>query len=157
MSGKSKLIYILTPTISLLTAASFIAAPLMANAAPTVRLSNIITDSSDRTAVKNLPVELVRSRNMGFNKRKRRYSSRYHKPNGKRYHRRSRNDYDLGPAILGIIIGGAIVNGIQQRSRTLSNSHIQYCYNRFRSYRAYDNSFQPYHGPRRQCRSPYWP
>jgi hypothetical protein len=34
-------------------------------------------------------------------------------------------------------------------------SHEQWCYNRYRSYRAYDNTFQPYNGPRRQCRSPY--
>lgn len=36
------------------------------------------------------------------------------------------------------------------------NSHVSWCYQRYRSYRAYDNSFQPYYGPRRQCRSPYW-
>lgn len=36
-----------------------------------------------------------------------------------------------------------------------SNAHVRYCYNRYRSYRASDNTFQPYNGPRRQCRSPY--
>jgi hypothetical protein len=36
-----------------------------------------------------------------------------------------------------------------------SNAHEQWCYNRYRSYRAYDNTFQPYNGPRRQCWSPY--
>lgn len=41
--------------------------------------------------------------------------------------------------------------------RGLSRAHYRYCYNRYRSYRAYDNTFQPYHGRRRQCRSPYWP
>lgn len=35
------------------------------------------------------------------------------------------------------------------------NAHVRWCYNRYRSYRAYDNTFQPYHGPRRQCRSPF--
>ena len=35
----------------------------------------------------------------------------------------------------------------------LSDRHIQYCYNRYRSYRASDNTFQPYgHRPRQQCR-----
>lgn len=34
-------------------------------------------------------------------------------------------------------------------------SHVRWCYDRYRSYRAYDNSFQPYSGPRRQCVSPY--
>ncbi|GCA48804.1 MAG: BA14K family protein [Sinorhizobium meliloti] len=33
--------------------------------------------------------------------------------------------------------------------------HVQWCYDRYRSYRAYDNSYQPYNGPRRQCYSPY--
>lgn len=35
------------------------------------------------------------------------------------------------------------------------NAHVRWCYDRYRSYRAWDNSFQPYHGPRRQCFSPY--
>lgn len=39
--------------------------------------------------------------------------------------------------------------------RGLSRAHIRWCYNRYRSYRASDNTFQPYHGPRRQCYSPY--
>jgi len=39
--------------------------------------------------------------------------------------------------------------------RPSGNAHVNWCYNRYRSYRAWDNTFQPYHGPRRQCRSPY--
>lgn len=34
-------------------------------------------------------------------------------------------------------------------------AHVRWCDNRYRSYRASDNSFQPYNGPRQQCRSPY--
>ncbi|MBX5225480.1 BA14K family protein [Rhizobium sp. NLR9b] len=34
-------------------------------------------------------------------------------------------------------------------------SHESWCYARYRSYRAYDNTFQPYSGPRRQCIGPY--
>ena len=34
-------------------------------------------------------------------------------------------------------------------------SHEAWCYSRYRSYRAFDNTFQPYHGPRRQCVGPY--
>ncbi|SFU03643.1 BA14K family protein [Mesorhizobium sp. YR577] len=41
-----------------------------------------------------------------------------------------------------------------QRAR-LSRAHVNWCYNRYRSYRAYDNTFQPYGGPRQQCWSPY--
>ena len=37
----------------------------------------------------------------------------------------------------------------------VASGHVEWCYARYRSYRAYDNSFQPYHGPRRQCWSPY--
>ncbi len=34
----------------------------------------------------------------------------------------------------------------------LSDAHVSYCYDRYRSYRESDNTFQPNHGPRRQCR-----
>ena len=40
------------------------------------------------------------------------------------------------------------------RSR-LSRAHYNYCFAKYRSYRAADNTFQPYHGPRKPCRSPY--
>ena len=36
-----------------------------------------------------------------------------------------------------------------------SRAHVEWCYDRYRSYRAYDNTFQPYNGGRRQCYSPY--
>ena len=36
-----------------------------------------------------------------------------------------------------------------------SSNHVNWCYNRYRSYRASDNTYQPYNGPRRQCYSPY--
>ena len=35
------------------------------------------------------------------------------------------------------------------------NAHTRWCYARYRSYRAYDNTYQPNNGPRRQCVSPY--
>lgn len=37
----------------------------------------------------------------------------------------------------------------------LRSAHVAWCYDRYRSYRAWDNTYQPYHGPRRQCWSPY--
>lgn len=49
--------------------------------------------------------------------------------------------------IAGAIIGGAMDN----QPRASGNAHVQYCYDRYRSYRASDNTFQPYNGPRRQC------
>lgn len=36
-----------------------------------------------------------------------------------------------------------------------TNAHYRWCERRYRSYRAWDNTFQPYHGPRQQCYSPY--
>jgi hypothetical protein len=51
-------------------------------------------------------------------------------------------------------IAGAIIGGAN-RGPGLSNAHVQWCYDRYRSYRASDNTFQPYNGPRRQCNSPY--
>ncbi|WP_159586540.1 BA14K family protein [Chelativorans xinjiangense] len=36
-----------------------------------------------------------------------------------------------------------------------TSAHVQWCYSRYRSYREWDNSFQPYNGPRRACVSPY--
>ena len=35
------------------------------------------------------------------------------------------------------------------------SDHVQWCVQRYRSYRPADNTFQPYDGPRRQCVSPY--
>ncbi|PDS77929.1 BA14K family protein [Rhizobium sp. L43] len=74
----------------------------------------------------------------------------------RRYDRRYRR-HDNSGAIIGGLAAGAIIGGIiasQPRaysSRSYS-SHAEYCYSRYRSYRAYDNTYQPNYGPRRQCR-----
>jgi hypothetical protein len=39
--------------------------------------------------------------------------------------------------------------------RSVSSAHARWCYSRYRSYRAWDNTFQPYYGARQQCYSPY--
>jgi len=73
---------------------------------------------------------------------------------GYRYH----NGWWFPPAAfaLGAIVGGAIANSPPpQPAYRGSNAHVQWCYDRWRSYRAYDNTYQPYNGPRRQCVSPY--
>lgn len=67
-----------------------------------------------------------------------------------------RYDENTG-AIIGGLAAGAIIGGLiasQPRSRYVGNDHVDWCYSRYRSYRAYDNSFQPNYGPRRQCVSP---
>lgn len=64
--------------------------------------------------------------------------------------------YPLAAFGAGAIIGGAITNQpAPQPVYRYSNNHVQWCYNRYKSYRASDNTFQPYNGPRRQCNSPY--
>lgn len=51
------------------------------------------------------------------------------------------------------------VNSDEPRGRVqvrLSERHINWCEDRYRSYRASDNTFQPNRGPRKQCVSPYF-
>jgi BA14K-like protein len=38
----------------------------------------------------------------------------------------------------------------------IADPHMRWCYNRYRSYDRYSNTFQPYHGRRRVCVSPYY-
>jgi len=75
---------------------------------------------------------------------------RYHRPGYRRH-----NGWWFPPAAfaLGAIVGGALSQ--QAPVRTMNSAHVQWCYNRFRSYRSSDNTFQPYNGPRRPCISPY--
>jgi hypothetical protein len=48
--------------------------------------------------------------------------------------------------ITGATVGSAIANQPQGTS-----SHLRWCADRYRSYRAYDNTLQPYNGARQQC------
>ena len=45
--------------------------------------------------------------------------------------------------------------GTTTRYYGTGNAHESWCYSRYRSYRAWDNTYQPYYGPRRECFSPY--
>ncbi|HWK67808.1 MAG TPA: BA14K family protein [Rhizobiaceae bacterium] len=82
---------------------------------------------------------------------------RYARPGWRRH-----NDWWFPPAafITGAIVGGALAAPPPPpppvyRTRPVGNAHVQWCYDRYKSYRASDNTFQPYNGPRRQCYSPY--
>lgn len=86
-----------------------------------------------------------------------------------RRNRWERRRWRRGPspgAIIGGFAMGAIVGSALARPRYVvpprrfrpvgSSAHVRWCYARFRSYRSWDNTFQPFRGPRRQCISPYW-
>jgi len=70
----------------------------------------------------------------------------------RRYHRRN---YYVQPRFY---YGAPAYRYVQPRRyygyRT-GSAHVAWCYDRYRSYRERDNTYQPYHGPRRQCWSPY--
>ncbi|KSV89742.1 BA14K family protein [Sinorhizobium sp. GL28] len=76
-----------------------------------------------------------------------------------RYGYRRHNDgwwYPLAAFGTGVIIGGAIAAPPRRADAGVNPRHVDWCYARYRSYRAWDNSFQPYGGPRQQCYSPYF-
>lgn len=75
-------------------------------------------------------------------------------------YRRHSDGYWYPLAALGAaaIIGGVIA---AQPSRApaevgINPRHVDWCSVRYRSYRSFDNSFQPAYGPREQCYSPYF-
>jgi hypothetical protein len=85
-------------------------------------------------------------------------------------YRRDNNDglfYPLAAFALGAIILNEINNNQQQQQRSKvsrSYSHVparnitahdNWCFSKYRSYRASDKTFQPCSGPRRYCNSPY--
>jgi len=70
------------------------------------------------------------------------------------HHGNKRYKYRRKGPNVGVFFGVPTYRHVQPRI-SLSRAHINWCHNRYRSYRAWDNSFQPYHGGRRQCWSPY--
>ena len=80
---------------------------------------------------------------------------RYARP-GYRYY----SGYWFPPAAFaaGALIGGVIASQaapVGVYGGGLSPQHYAWCEQRYISYRAADNSFQPYEGPRQACVSPY--
>ena len=146
-------------TLAALCAAA-IAAPLAVSAAPAFAQDGSFSIQFGSQRDRN---------NDGWRHRDRREARdqwRYH--NGYRGYRDRRAGYVqrdgwwFPPAAfaLGAIVGGAIASDNDRqrpryRQRGLSASHVDWCYDRYRSYRASDNTFQPYNGPRQQCYSPY--
>ncbi|AFL51398.1 hypothetical protein USDA257_c28270 [Sinorhizobium fredii USDA 257] len=60
------------------------------------------------------------------------------------------------PLGAGLAIAGAIASPPRRVYSDASSAHVEWCYASYRSYRAYDNTFQPYYGPRQECISPYY-
>ena len=62
------------------------------------------------------------------------------------------------------VVTGVIVNEVVRdrrdrryhRRASAWDAHVDWCYDRYRSYRERDNTFKPYGKRRRQCYSPYY-
>ena len=64
--------------------------------------------------------------------------------------------YPLAAFGLGAAIGGMLAAPPPPPpAYRVHSRHEAWCYNRYRSYRASDNTYQPNRGPRKQCISPY--
>ncbi|MCX8996009.1 BA14K family protein [Rhizobiaceae bacterium BDR2-2] len=61
--------------------------------------------------------------------------------------------YPLAAFAAGAIIGGAV--NAPRPAQAMSQRHVQWCSSRYRTYRAYDNTYAPRVGVRAQCSSPY--
>jgi hypothetical protein len=76
---------------------------------------------------------------------------------GYRHHRPGYREFNGWWFPAAAFIAGAIISGSANQGRVVrgGSAHVQWCYDRYRSYRASDNTFQPYNGPRQHCYSPY--
>lgn len=145
-------------------AMSFAAGTAVPAGAAPVFAPKPLTVSSNVTEVQYRPQHRWdRDNRYDRNDRRDRFERRGHNAyyNGRRGYRSARpgyrqhNGFWFPPAafIAGAIIVGAM-NAYPPAAR-MSAQHVRWCNNRWRSYRASDNSYQPYNGPRQRCMSPY--
>jgi hypothetical protein len=145
---------------SLAVAAAFSATVLAAGVAPSFAMPLAPVAGSSGNLVEQVQYRL---QNRHHHNRSRHDARRgwYHGYHGSRHHHRGwrrHSDgfwYPLAAFGLGAAIGGAIANSAPPAGHRLGSAHVRWCYDRYRSYRASDNTYQPYNGPRRQCYSPY--
>jgi len=129
--------------------------------------------SIDRSKIQTSDVQQVESYRsswgIGRYGGNRRYIRRHHRDrsyyrnggyyrHGGRYYRHRGDNFG---AAFGGLAAGAIIGGLLAQPRYSGGeryyrggSHADWCSARYRSYQAYDNTFQPYNGGRRQCVSP---
>jgi hypothetical protein len=79
----------------------------------------------------------------------------YNGHRGYREYRRGYREYNGFWFPAAAFVAGALITGAINDGPRGGNSHVSWCYDRYRSYRASDNTFKPLNGPRRQCYSPY--
>ena len=139
---------LMIPTVALLSVGTAMLASTGANAqflhhAPLIQ--NEVADATDGSAEAVIQVQYRKRKKM-----RRGYRGRNHRG-------------DIAVGIIGAIVGGAIIaNEANRRDRhrdrrhIRADRHVSWCYERYRSYRERDNSYQPYNGRRRQCNSPYY-
>ena len=141
----------------LLSAATIVSAA----AAPATALPTIQSSSDLMRAQTGLVKEIKHRWRHGYYRRGNRY---YY--NGYRGYRARRPGYRYyngwwfpGAAFaLGAIIGqGLATPAPAAPGYGLPVAHYRWCEAKYRSYWPQNNTFQPYHGPRRACVSPYWP
>ena len=141
-------------TSFLISAAFCLAAMAPANAVP-----RMPQNSSPQVSQSAAVVDVHYKRRGFYRKHNRHYYNGHrgfrHQRGGYRYY----NGYWFPPAAFsfGIIIGGPHYGrSYGVRPGYTNRQHLRWCDRKYRSYRARDNTFQPYHGPRRACRSPYY-
>lgn len=157
-------------------AASFCVAVAPAEAAPLPLLPLQARQVAPDAAA---PFEKVEYKKHKKYRKRPHHNDRPHYHNGKRPHHHHRPNYwnghygehhwrpgyrrhgdywfPLAAFATGALIGTAIANDAPPPPPAYrgESAHVRWCYERYRSYRAYDNTYQPYEGPRRQCVSPY--
>jgi hypothetical protein len=81
----------------------------------------------------------------------------YNGHRGYRDYRRGYREYNGFWFPLAAFAAGALIVGAAPPPvvAVAPNPHVDWCARTYRSYNPYDNTFQPYHGPRAYCISPY--